>query len=124
MANLGLDEPESFPDDPYGYLTNQISHVWLGAGIPTAYSFVLDKISHYPDQTLAVTFTVAVYFFWWELLVQGWRRWDTIEDTLFVFLGASTFLYIDMSYVIDRLFVAYSFMIVFLSFGVARRTRR
>lgn len=124
MSDLGLNEPEDFPDDAYGYLTNQISHIWLGLGIPTAYCFVLDKVSHYPSQILAVTFTVLVYFLWWELMVQGWRKLDSLEDTFFVFLGSSVYLYIEMYYVIDRVFIAYVVMALFLSFGTIRRINK
>lgn len=120
---LGLLKPESFKDDPYGYLTNQISHMFLGFSLLTYYCFFVGSVVGWPNQTLAVITITLLYLFGWEFFVQGWRGWDTLEDSLFVFLGAASFLSIDYEVVINRVVFFVTFVWLFLSFGVIRRLK-
>ena len=93
LAPLKWFKASSFESDSYGFLTNQIGHtLFVGAlGV-----FLL-----------AVPFWVIVgeYPFRWQLFLaivvgyvvfefrQGFRGWDTIEDTAFVSYGAGGSLY-------------------------------
>ena len=76
--------PDDFKDDWYGYLTNQISHVGLGLFLVwfvCAVSFL--ALGELPYK-LALFFSISVLYFLYEMTFQGWRRFDTIEDTMFV----------------------------------------
>jgi len=59
----------------------------------------------YPSQAYSGTILIGLYFFVWEVLYQGWRGWDTVQDTWFTFLGVLPWYYIDMGQIIDRLFI-------------------
>ena len=113
-------QPEDFKGDPYGYITNQISHIFVGFSLVTVYSFVLN-LSEYPNQNFSALMVTLGYFLCWELLYQGWRKFDTIEDTFFIGLGTAPFLFIDMQFVIDRLFISIVIMWLVLSVGLVRR---
>lgn len=76
------------------------------------------------SQYLMVAATVLIYAGVWEGFVQGWRGWDAFEDTLFVFCGASLYLFIDMYFVIDRLLGFFMVAAALLSYGVTRRMKR
>lgn len=84
-----LLEADEFPNDWYGWATNQISHIGLGVFIVFAVclaSFGIFGEMPYKD---AVYATVLFGYLAFELGVQGWREWDTVEDTTFVtFYGA------------------------------------
>lgn len=124
MSLIKLFPPESFRKDPYGYLTNQIGHIYLGFNAMVLYCFLFDKVGTYPAQGPAFALVVAGYFLGWEIIVQGWRRWDTLEDALYFAWGAGVFLFIDMEWVIDRLFVACLAVAVPLIWGVVVRVER
>ena len=114
-------EPSAFKNDPYGYLTNQIGHIFLGVFLTTAYCWFVDKVSYYPNQVVAAFVVVGVYLLWWELAVQGWRGFDTIEDAFYLGMGASIYTFIDMQWVIDRVFFAFIVMGIPLSIGTLYR---
>lgn len=99
-----FSSPDSFDRDPYGYISNQAGHIYLGFTITTFYAWILSKIDTYPSQSWVFLAMVGGYLGAWELLRQGWREWDTIEDTLYFSAGASVFLFVDMQWVIDRVF--------------------
>lgn len=88
-----LTEPDEFLDDWYGWLTNQISHICLGVFL----AFVICAACYiaYGEMPyrLAVYGVIATGYLAFELLVQGWRGRDTIEDSVFtVGYGASAVL--------------------------------
>lgn len=117
-------EPDAFNDDPLNWAYSQIGHGYLGMAMVTIITWVLIQIhGDYPDDLIIVASVIIAYFFFWELDFQGWRGWDTIEDTLFVAAGAGLFWIIDMSEVIDRL----AFWVVMtgsaILAGVARRLK-
>lgn len=116
-------EPDNYKNDPYGYLTNQIGHIYLGFFLTTLYCFVLQLFMDFPNQNIAVVTVVALYFIVWELLYQEWRGFDSLEDTFYVLLGASTFVgdFIDMRWVINELFLFFSVANFFLLVGYAVR---
>ena len=114
---------ESFEEDAYGYLTNQISHVVLGFYVITlivgiTFNFFLDA---YPNQVPFVLAAVFGYLFIWELGIQGWRGLDTLEDSMYFSMGASLWLFIEMDIVINRLLTWSLVFTVLLSIGVFRR---
>ncbi len=115
-------EPGAFKDDPLNWAYSQIGHGYLGMAAVTLITWALMFVTGvYPNDWLIACAVPVAYLIWWELDLQGWRGWDTIEDTAFVSAGAALFIVIDMSIVIDRLalWVAGTGVAIFL--GVARR---
>lgn len=88
-------KPDDFKADPYGYLTNQLGHIALGV----FFVFIVSRLwfevfGEYPVRLTLWLVTGAVYFFIVELMLQGWRGLDTLEDTIFVWVyGAGAPLY-------------------------------
>jgi hypothetical protein len=114
---------ESYEQDAYGYLTNQIGHVVLGCycvtlavGLP--YVFFLDT---YPSQVPFVMACMFAYVVIWEFGIQGYKGLDTLEDSLYFSLGTSLWLFIDMIDVIERLLGWSLAFTVLLGIGVLRR---
>lgn len=86
---LDLFTPDDFKYDWYGYLTNQISHVGLGmffVWLVCALSFL--AIGELPFK-IAVFFAMSLLYFSFEMIVQGWRGLDTLEDMAFVVMYGS-----------------------------------
>ena len=82
MPDLFL--PSAFKRDPYGWLTNQTGHVFLG--VVLAYLICLGWLvmfGEYPVRAWVWGVILAGYLCF-ELFGQGWRGWDTAEDTIFV----------------------------------------
>lgn len=97
-------KPEDFKSKPYPYLTNQLGHIFLGFGITTWYVWALNYTSGvYPSQVMAFFVCVFAYFTVWECITQGWRQFDSIEDTAYFGMGSSVYLFIHMEWVIDRI---------------------
>ncbi len=114
--------PDDFRVDPYGYLTNQISHGYLGMYSITFYCWsVFHLTGDYPSQDISGLMLIAVYFVIWEIGYQGWRGWDTMEDTYFVYMGIFPWHFIDMSQIIDKLFVWEVLVAVSLTLGTVAR---
>lgn len=73
-----------FRADPYGWLTNQVSH--MGGGL--AYVFAscylwLAVFGEFPVRW-HIWAAFAVVYLAWEIAQQGWQGADTIEDWCFV----------------------------------------
>ena len=97
-------EPSAFKDDPLNWAYSQIGHGYLGCAITTLITWILLHVGgEYPNDWIIAFAVPIAYLVFWEIDVQGWKGWDTIEDTLFVSAGALLFVVIDMSEVIDRL---------------------
>jgi hypothetical protein len=78
-------QPDNFKADPYGYVTNQISHMGAVGCLVFVYGvvlFVFLVAGEFPPKW-AIILGAAVSYSLIEAL-QGWRGWDTIEDWLFV----------------------------------------
>lgn len=121
ILNL-FKSPSAFVDDPVNWAYSQIGHGYLGCAFTTIITWALLKMTgDYPNDALIAVMVVAAYLIWWELDIQGWKGWDTLEDTLFVGTGAGLFVIIDMSEVIDRLagWVLITGLALFI--GVVRR---
>lgn len=115
-------EPSAFENDPVNWAYSQIGHGYLGMALTTTITWTLFHVGgHYPNDWIIAGIVMIGYLLWWELDLQGWRGWDTIEDTLFVAAGAGLFVVIDMSIVIDRLALWVAGTGVAIFFGVARR---
>lgn len=116
--------PDDFEGRPYGYLTNQIGHVFFGATLPM-YIIAASYYSsgQYPDQTpIAIQFVIS-YLIGWELVTQGWRGLDTVLDTFFVAIGASFFVIVEMDIVLNRMLLIYTLIYAAL-FGTTYRVWR
>ena len=108
-------KPSNFPADPYGHLTNQLGHGWLGNLLTTfTVAAVYWATGEYPNQFVAAFSVISAYFFFWELNTQGWRGVDSIEDALFVAYGAGLYFVIEMDEVIWRLFLWHTVALVVL----------
>jgi hypothetical protein len=79
-----LAKSDSFPRDWYGWTTNQISHFWLGV-FAACVGTVLTVFAagEFPPKLLLFAF-IATGYLAFELIFQGWKGWDTIEDWIFV----------------------------------------
>jgi hypothetical protein len=79
-----LTEPGAFLDDWYGWLTNQAAHIFLGLCM----AFWLCVIPHLLMGELPYRVDVfaacLIGYIAFEMFFQGWRGYDTIEDTVFV----------------------------------------
>ena len=88
-----LSEPSAFVNDWYGWLTNQVSHIGLGVFLTFAVCvlyWLMWSEMPYKTAVYAVIFFGYVAF---EVFYQGWRSFDTIEDTVFtVGYGAASIL--------------------------------
>jgi len=123
LFNRLFAKPKAFRNNTYGYLTNQIGHIYLGFILTSAYVFLMWKlIGVHPNQNYCVAVVVSTYLIFWEGLYQKWSGWDSIEDTLYVFCGAGSFLFIDYQFVITRVVVWLAVITLFLMVGVVVRT--
>lgn len=78
-----LFEADDFAGDWYGWATNQISHIALGVFLVfliCMFGFVVADEMPYKGAVYALILFGYVAF---ELAAQGWRGWDTVEDTVF-----------------------------------------
>ena len=86
MTSLSMElfEPNQYLGQPYKWLVNQCSHIVLGfvtiLFICVSFHFLNGE---YPVRVNVGAYSLVAYLLF-EILVQGWRRWDTIEDTVFV----------------------------------------
>lgn len=91
-----LIRPSAFWDDPYGYLTNQVGHIGLGVFMAfVASRAVFELTGEFPVRLHVWVSVLAFYVLVIELTLQGWRGFDTIEDTAFTcFYGAGAPLWV------------------------------
>jgi len=76
-------QPDDYPYDWYGWLTNQCGHALIGV-----VSLGVMWFSNI-DPLVAVPAIVIFYFFIVESCLQGLDKpWDSLTDTWFVFLGS------------------------------------
>jgi hypothetical protein len=80
---LGLGKPDDFRGDPYGWLTNQMSHVLCGI----AGAWLVGLAGASPLAALAVV-TCASAAVETVHLHRGGRLGDTLADVLYVVAGA------------------------------------
>jgi hypothetical protein len=115
--------PDGFQGDPYGHTTNQTSHAFLVGGILLAYLPVLVwwmAFGEFPEKWLIIGWASVAYAAF-ELLAQGWRGWDTVEDWIFVVIHGTTGFVVTLNEVepgstafTGDLIVAGPFLILFL----------
>lgn len=79
-----LFRPDDFREDWYGYLTNQISHITLGAASSLVLAVLFFFIhGEYPVRWTVVWMVFTAYVFK-EACIDQWAGVDTIEDVVFV----------------------------------------
>lgn len=116
-------KPQAYERDVYGYLTNQISHGYLGIVLTTYFVFAYYMFTGaYPEQIPFVVCIVVGYLLLWEIGVQGWRNWDSIEDTFFVLAGASLYIFVGMDIAIFKLVGWLTILNFIVLIGTFRRT--
>lgn len=80
---MRLFKPDSFRDDWYGWLTNQLSHTLLGIVAASVVCCVFFLVAgEYPYRIHVWILITVVY-----VSRETWRRgvrWDSLEDTVFV----------------------------------------
>ena len=114
--------PSSFTNDPVNWVYNQIGHGYLGVAVTCLITYALYcTTGTYPNDFNIALAVPLGYLILWELDVQGWRGWDTFEDTLFVGAGSGLFVIIDMSEVIGRLTIWILITGVAIFIGAVRR---
>jgi hypothetical protein len=81
---MNLLKPDYFPNDPYGWLTNQCGHVLLGVVLYTiANASLFFIMGEFPDRFLIWSIVIACYLVWEFAIQRGGHFWDSVEDTLF-----------------------------------------
>jgi hypothetical protein len=82
--------PDDFRNDWRGYVVNQFGHAALGVlmvfAISTSWVWVAGE---YPHKEAIALIVLVAYLGVIELAVQGWRGWDTLEDTAFTGYGVA-----------------------------------
>lgn len=79
-------EPDDFKGRPYGFTTNQISHATLVGFLLIVHGSCLlwyAATGELPYKVVVAVFG-AVSYATYEVVWQGWRGWDTVEDWWFV----------------------------------------
>lgn len=82
-----INTPSDFKSDPYGELTNQLSHTFLGVIFACIVALVYLVFSGDFPAKEAVAFVVTLPYIAGEILAQRWRGWDTIADVFFYAIG-------------------------------------
>ncbi len=89
-----LFKPDAYPTDPYGYTVNGLAHATLvgllGFGLIGCALYYLFT-GELPNRWAVVAWGSATYLAY-ELVDQGWRGWDTVEDWAQVTFGVSALL--------------------------------
>ncbi len=79
--------PDAFHGDPYGELTNQISHVALGHVLSVSLCIAyLWSAGELPYRVYIIAIVGLIYAA--IEMLQGWRGWDTVMDTYATIGGA------------------------------------
>lgn len=94
MLNDLFGEPDDFRDKPYGFFINQFGHIVAGVGL----FFVVWRLQSDPTDVLTL-FVIFGLYTSFELIKQGWRRWDTVLDIYFVMSGAVVSVFFDIEFV-------------------------
>ena len=113
-----LSTPEVFRDDWYQWSSNQATHFVIGLSAAAGLSFLLYIVSgEFPIKWQVWSF-IAVAYFLWEVEIQGWKGFDTIEDWLFVCIygaGASLFLFTEIEPGRPELITSMQFVPLFMA---------
>lgn len=83
---MALFTPDSFRRNPYGYVTNQIGHAFMVGGVIFVYAVVMGVYwiaGEFPPKW-AIIAGAAIAYAAFEIVTQGWRGADTVEDWWFV----------------------------------------
>lgn len=87
---MSVIRPDDFKTQPYAYLTNQLGHIGLGLFLVFLVNRgAFEVFGEYPIRLHVWGATLVLYLVVVELMLQGWRGFDTVEDTIFTcFYGA------------------------------------
>ncbi len=90
---MKLLTPDAFLDEPLGYAGNQLGHAGVGAILSFIICIIYFSVfGEYPFK-IYVFSIILVGYIAFELKTQGFKGFDTFEDTVFVCLyGAGLFL--------------------------------
>lgn len=118
-----LKSPDAFYDDPLGCAGNQCAHGWIGLTFVCYLTALVWWVTgNYPNQTIMAAVVTLSYLIF--LGGTNWGGWDSIEDTFFIGLGTSFFVFIDMQFVIVRLTIIFLCLTLFLMRGMLVRYKR
>lgn len=82
-----INTPSDFRADPYGELTNQCAHTFLGLILAIVCSLVgLVWFGEYPQKE-GIGIAVTLPYILGEVFAQRWRGWDTVADVFFYAIG-------------------------------------
>lgn len=82
-----INTASDFRADPYGELTNQSAHAFLGMMLAILFSFAgLLWFGEFPHKE-GVVIAVTMPYILGELFKQRWRGWDTVADVFFYAIG-------------------------------------
>lgn len=90
FLNTLFGTASSFAGDLYGLLLNQVLHAAI-IGLGLAWS-----VGRFFKDRLTPFLIVAIGYIAFEIGVQGWQGLDTLFDVLFVWLGASASLGVEL----------------------------
>ena len=79
-------KPDNFKGDPYGHVTNQISHAFAVGTIGLVYMVVLACwyfAGEFPPKW-SIIVGAGIFYAGVEWFTQGWNGADTVEDWVFV----------------------------------------
>ena len=118
-------QPSRFPAQPEAYIGNKIGHfAFVGFGGCVLLSWIILNVTgQWPDQRFIFAAVLGLFAFAWEWALQGWKGWDSFEDSLVVGIGASAFLTIDMRHVIGEVMACYVMMCIVVGPGALKRLR-
>lgn len=87
--------PDKFRRDPGGYFVNQFGHA--SAGVAMVFLGAVgwqEWAGEMPVKWALAAVLIGGYFLLIEMALQGWRGWDTAEDTVFFSYGVAMTLII------------------------------
>ena len=91
-----LSKADAFPNDWYGYAGNQLAHFALGIATASMLSQLHFAVFGEFAQKGALWCVIAIGYMMFEIIKQGWKGFDTIEDWMFFALygaGLPIFLF-------------------------------
>lgn len=132
-----FSKPDNYWNDPVGHIQNQIGHAYIGNLFPTIMIWGSYRLgAGYPVEVVCFLFCMLCYFFIWEIVLQGWCGFDTVEDTCFFAAGGAVYCFLDLGdfadigsqykmfsgwRIIDVLFSIHAFIWAMLVPGIVKR---
>lgn len=109
----------------YKFITDQISHLYLGFFMSVTYTYFLWKLwGTYPTPLYVSLFVTAMFFMWWEVLYRRWRGLTSIENTILVFAGTAITLKVDFQKSLETVFLWLLYVALLSCVGAVIRIQR